>query len=211
MYSAVTGSPKYPDRPGQHRVVRAILFRAELYLGEILVADKNRDRARAYARTYYEKHKEVVLVRMRNFYEENKGRLKQKSADYFRCNREKALASGALYRKKNRATVLARKADDYQKNKVARLVAAAAYKKAHPEKCNAGKAKRRACKLLATPRWADLNAINDVYLEASYMQMHVDHIIPLQGITVCGLHVWDNLQLLTASENSSKNNRFHNG
>lgn len=59
----------------------------------------------------------------------------------------------------------------------------------------------------ATPSWADLNAIGDVYMEAFYMQMQVDHIVPLKNPLVCGLHVWDNMQLLTPSENNRKGNR----
>lgn len=60
---------------------------------------------------------------------------------------------------------------------------------------------------LATPNWADLKDIADVYMEAAYMQMQVDHIVPLKSKLVCGLHVWDNLQLMDATKNNQKNNR----
>ena len=85
------------------------------------------------------------------------------------------------------------------------------YKKANPDKvklwsrlCNA---KRRAAKLQRTPSWADLEKIKEVYKNCPEGH-HVDHIIPLQGATVSGLHVETNLQYLTAEENLKKGNKF---
>jgi hypothetical protein len=67
-------------------------------------------------------------------------------------------------------------------------------------------AKRRARKLHATPSWANLALIKEIYANAE--GMHVDHIIPLQGELVCGLHVENNLQYLTPEENLAKSNKF---
>ena len=67
-------------------------------------------------------------------------------------------------------------------------------------------AKRRARKLHATPSWANLDIIREIYANAE--GMHVDHIIPLQGELVCGLHVENNLQYLTPKENLQKSNTF---
>jgi len=59
---------------------------------------------------------------------------------------------------------------------------------------------------LATPPWADLDIIARVYECAE--DCHVDHIIPLQGEYVCGLHVENNLQYLSVEENLRKSNKF---
>jgi hypothetical protein len=80
------------------------------------------------------------------------------------------------------------------------------FQKDNPGKATAKVAKRRSKKLQATPEWADLSAIQAFY-EACPEGHHVDHTIPLQGRTVCGLHVLENLQYLTATENLSKGNK----
>jgi len=85
------------------------------------------------------------------------------------------------------------------------------YEGKNPEKkrawVNASSAKRRAAKLNRTPSWADLEKIKEVYANCPE-GYHVDHIIPLQGKTVSGLHVETNLQYLTAEENLKKGNKF---
>lgn len=77
--------------------------------------------------------------------------------------------------------------------------------------------KRNLNKLLATPSWlsvAQKYEIADFYVQAALLEektgvkYHVDHIVPLQGKNVCGLHVPWNLQILTADSNLSKGNRF---
>jgi hypothetical protein len=59
---------------------------------------------------------------------------------------------------------------------------------------------------LATPPWANLDIIARIYDCAE--DCHVDHIIPLQGDKVCGLHVETNLQYLSVEENLRKSNKF---
>ena len=63
-------------------------------------------------------------------------------------------------------------------------------------------------RMQACPAWANKQDILDVYKEAQYFKLEVDHIIPLNNPLVCGLHVWDNLQLLSRSENARKSNKF---
>jgi 5-methylcytosine-specific restriction endonuclease McrA len=59
-----------------------------------------------------------------------------------------------------------------------------------------------------TPTWANREAIDAIYAEAQRTNMTVDHIVPLRGKTVSGLHVEHNLQLLSREENARKGNRF---
>ena len=67
---------------------------------------------------------------------------------------------------------------------------------------------RRAKVSHATPPWADKAAIKAIYVEARRTGMQVDHIIPLRGEHVSGLHVHTNLQLLDARTNKVKGNRY---
>ena len=64
-----------------------------------------------------------------------------------------------------------------------------------------------------TPAWADLEQIKAFYRLAAafsklYVPHHVDHILPLNGDTVSGLHVAENLRVIPARDNLLKGSRL---
>jgi hypothetical protein len=78
-------------------------------------------------------------------------------------------------------------------------------------------AKRRAAKMQRIPKWItkdDLWLIKEAYELASLrtkmfgFKWHVDHIIPLQGKKVSGLHMIENLQVIPEKHNLSKHNKY---
>ncbi len=85
---------------------------------------------------------------------------------------------------------------------------------ANPGKVAAIKAKYKAQKKSATPACANLKKIERIYELSAWASrftddpLHVDHIIPLQGELISGLHVHENLQIIPGPENCSKGNSF---
>jgi hypothetical protein len=74
------------------------------------------------------------------------------------------------------------------------------------DKQNAKSNMEKAAKLQRIPPWANLESIKQFYLNRPE-GYHVDHIVPLRGKEVSGLHVLENLQYLPAKENLSKGNK----
>ena len=100
-----------------------------------------------------------------------------------------------------------------KKNKVQISETNKAYDKRHKAEKTARTAKRRSARLSATPAWANKQKIKEIYNLSSFLSMatfgegyHVDHIVPLQGKNVCGLHVENNLQVMRAGDNLRKGN-----
>ena len=91
------------------------------------------------------------------------------------------------------------------------------WRKLNPDKHAAKESRRRAAKLKATPSWLSGEQLAHmkrmfkwakVISDETSVPYEVDHIVPLQGKNVCGLHVPWNLQVIPASVNRSKGNRL---
>jgi hypothetical protein len=132
-------------------------------------------------------------------------------------NREKLAAYKKAWDFHNESKVKENSKQRYQDKKDEIKAYVAEYKKLNPAKANANKAKRKSAKLQRTPKWLtdiDFERIETQYKLAQILTKlhnepwHVDHIIPLQGKLVSGLHVPSNLQVLKGSENCSKQNNF---
>lgn len=81
-------------------------------------------------------------------------------------------------------------------------------------RCQAYVNARRAKMKIATPAWADLDAIHTRYKERAMMERltgvrhDVDHVIPLCGDNVCGLHIAENLRVILSRDNRRKSNHW---
>jgi hypothetical protein len=136
---------------------------------------------------YREKKADQLKVKKQKYYLENKQAIANKKSKHYQENKEQIKKRISKWRKENAAAV------------------------------NAIIMRRYANKLNATPSWLtedDHWLMKEAYELARLRTKmfgfvwHVDHVIPLQGKKVCGLHVPLNLQVIPASVNCSKGNKF---
>ena len=128
------------------------------------------------------------------------------------ANRERHISLQTAYRLRTREQATARSKAWREANKKRAAATAAAWSAANKDKKRAATAKRRAALLNAIPKWADLEQMEHFYrwakeaTQATGIVFEVDHVYPLQSDTVCGLHCWENLQLITRYANRRKAN-----
>jgi hypothetical protein len=176
---------------------------------------KNPEKQKQKRHENYLKNKEKVAKQVKEWRLENAERYKQKALEYRLKNpsiyiegRKKYLENNAERHKENvkRWSL---------ENKEQRLQIGRNWSAKNPSKIREKAARRRSCKLNATPSWLSrihVSKISEFYELASSLtastgeEWHVDHIVPLRGANVCGLHVPWNLQVITKHDNLRKSN-----
>lgn len=149
-------------------------------------------------------------------------------ARHHAANKDKRNAANAAWREANAAQIAARKERVRQADLSKAAAQVASYRRKNPDKIKEIAArsyrknpglyimharKRELRKAEQFPAWADKAAMQRIYDEAKQLReagidVEVDHVVPLQGELVSGLHCEFNLQILTKIANRSKKNRF---
>ena len=150
---------------------------------------------------YYQRNKEKVKARVLAYRTQNKEAVAQKQKAYYEANKEHILTRNGNWAKQNRHVMNQRHKEYVQRNRGKWAAQTALYR-----------AKRRK----ATPPWADLQKIKELYKHASAWneiwpddRVDVDHIIPVRSDLVCGLHTHQNLRIIRSYENKKKSNRLY--
>ena len=155
----------------------------------------HKEEQKAYQKVYREIHKEEQKAYQKVYREIRKEEIKAYNTDYYKDHQEEIKDQKKGYSKDNKEKI-----STYLKS----------YRKNNPLKIRGNKAKRRASEIHRTPKWLTIKDLKDIkmFYENCPVGYHVDHIIPLQGKFVSGLHVLSNLQYLTPQENFSKSNKY---
>ena len=178
----------------------------------------------------YEKFLEKNKLRLRKYYDENRNEVNRKQREYLADNKDKVLPKRRIYRELNKDYInkkrklapsyMSKKELEYkaiyrEENRDKERARTRKWQKANPEKVQWHNGQREQ-KILQATIGGDMfkDEILAIYKESARktknegVQYHVDHIIPLVSKNVCGLHIPQNLRIITAEENIKKKNKL---
>jgi 5-methylcytosine-specific restriction endonuclease McrA len=177
----------------------------------------NKERIKAQVRAYASANQDKVKAKKRAYYLKNKAEFLKKSAAYHAANPEIRAKCVKNYCDRNRAALNDLSRIYRQANPDARAATQKRWNEANPVKRAVYSVRRRADKALRTklhnPELLALVEL-EMFEEAARLTCktgipyEVDHVIPLRGKTVSGLHNEHNLQVLTFAANRTKGNRW---
>lgn len=161
--------------------------------------------------------KECAKARSRRWNAENRAKKSASGKAHYEANKPAYRAYTRKWRSENAERYRAANAARAARNSQHAVERVAAWRKENPEwaarKRREDTARRRAMIKRACPPWADHEKIAEVYALADRLSREtgvphdVDHIIPIAGRLVCGLHVHTNLRAIPASENRKKSRK----
>lgn len=172
---------------------------------------------RAKDKIYREQNSDLVAAGKAKCYQAKKEHYSKKSRDWAIANPEGRKKIVNTYYENNRDFVLEKQAQYRAENREVCAERIKDWESRNPDRVRAKCSRRRAAKLNAQPIWLtkeQKEQIVMVYAHAKDCEVvsgeryHVDHIVPLQGKNICGLHVPWNLQVLPADINLSKSNKY---
>lgn len=182
---------------------------------------KDPEARKAYLRAYAAKNREQAYARVKAWREANPDKVTEQHKRYAEKYPEKLAAKQAVWKARNpekareayRKQAAKKRAEQPEQIRAAKKL----YAQRNRAVLNAAAARRKAAKLKRTPKWLtqfDKLKIKCIYSIAAMLTRvnkepwHVDHIVPLQGDLVSGLHVPSNLQVMRGVENIAKKNKF---
>ena len=167
-----------------------------------------------YCRLWYTANKERLAKQRREKRLLNPENHKRLSAKYYAANTEKVKIRTAERQRANREECAEYTRKWRRLNPEKAAACDRAYRLNNLAKNVAKVTKRRADKSCRTPVWADIQTIEQFYSDAREFKealghsFEIDHVIPLRGRRVSGLHVHTNLQILPKQANAKKHNCF---
>jgi len=163
------------------------------------------------------KNRSKINARERARYKQDPSKGRAKSNKWATNNKAKRSASHSIWHANNKDYANAKSREWYANNKEDAKRQQKQYRELNLSNILARNMERRKSVKIASVAWDSeltsfvLNecySLNKLREELTYIKWQTDHMIPLQGETVCGLHVWNNFQCLPQNMNTSKRNKF---